>query len=327
MLEHGGNLQQAATQYGIALDSWLDLSTGINPHGYPVSEIPTAIWQRLPLADDALQQAAIDYYQAKNVLITAGSQAAIQALPRLRQPTCHIAMPAMMYAEHAKNWSQSQHRITTFSGAPDDGLLASVDVLLICNPNNPTASLIETSTLLAWHAKLAQRGGWLIVDEAFMDTTPEHSLARHLPLPGLIILRSLGKFFGLAGARTGFVLAEPVLLNTLEEMLGPWPVSGPARFVALRALQDQAWQTGTQHKLRTDSQHLNALLSHNGLTPQGSHALFQWVPTPKAVEWHHHLAQHGILVRLFKAWSALRFGLPPTDGWERLEAALKTFKG
>src|SRR5690606_32701627 len=117
--------------------------------------------------------------------------------------------------------------------------LERFDVLLVVNPNNPSGRLIERERLLDWHARLAERGGWLLVDEAFMDCTPEHSLAVDSQKPGLIVLRSFGKFFGLAGLRLGFALAEPALLERLAEQLGPWAVSGPARAVATALLADE----------------------------------------------------------------------------------------
>ena len=326
---HGGNLNQAAAEYNISLDNtaknWLDLSTGINPNGYPVPDIPAALWQRLPLNDDGLIDAAQHYYQAPHVLATAGSQAAIQTLPSLRAAS-NVAMYSTMYAEHASSWAKHGHSIHHYHSAPNATLLNKVEVLVVCNPNNPTGGIIQPETLLAWHAKLSQKGGWLVVDEAFMDTTPELSLARYTHLPNLIVLRSLGKFFGLAGARIGFVLAQQKLLTNLQDALGPWPIAGPARYIATNALQNTAWQQATRSTLNLASLRLNTLLIKHNLTPQGSNALFQWVPSPNAQAIHVHLAQQGIWTRHFSDWSALRFGLPCVDDWDRLDAALLQLK-
>lgn len=324
MLEHGGNLGRAAAQYDIALADWLDLSTGINPRTYPLPDIPATLWQRLPLEDDGLLQAASRYYQTSHVLATAGSQPAIQALPALRAP-CRVALCATTYAEHALHWRRHGHHVTLFEQTPSAALLAETDVLVICNPNNPTGLLIPVPTLLEWHAQLAARGGWLVVDEAFMDATPAHSLARQAHLSQLIVLRSLGKFFGLAGARVGFVLAAPPLLDALGELLGPWTLSGPSRLVARTALLDTAWHSNNLALLKQDYERLFTLLCKHGLPPLGSTALFQWVPTPQALSWQRHLATQGIWVRLFSEVPALRFGLPPADGWDRLELALSGF--
>ena len=176
---------------------------------------------------------------------------------------------------------------------------------------------------LDWRAQLAARGGWLIVDEAFMDATPELSLAPGCDQRGLIVLRSLGKFFGLAGARVGFVAAWPALLACIQETLGPWTINGPARAIARLALQDSAWQQHTRERLQHDSARLVALLTQHGFTPSGGTALFQWIRTDRAAETHDVLARQGILTRLFDAPASLRFGLPGTENeWNRLETAL-----
>lgn len=330
MLEHGGNLALASVQYGIPLENWLDLSTGINPNSYPIPEIQPSTWQRLPIDDDGLAEAACAYYGCQFALATAGSQAALQVLPQLRAAS-KIAMPSLMYQEHAKAWQRYGHEVIKFDAYPDENTIKNTDVVLLCNPNNPTATRFSATDLLNWHAKLAKRGGWLIVDEAFIDATPEHSVAQHAHLEGLFVLRSLGKFFGLAGARVGFLLgAKQALINAQEE-IGPWSITGPSRFVAKQALLDKTWQQNTRLQLPVGSQRLASLLTQYGLAPAAGTALFQFTPTERAAAWQQHLARQGIWVRLFSgvseltAHSALRFGLPPEDAWERLEAALKSF--
>lgn len=323
MLEHGGNLALAATQYDIPLEDWLDLSTGINPDGYPIPEIPAGIWQRLPIDDDGLTEAACAYFGCQSALPTAGSQAALQILPMLRPP-CKVAMLSLMYKEHAHAWQRCGHQVITLQDLHNKAAISNADVVLLCNPNNPTAARFSPSDLLDLHTILQNRGGWLVVDEAFMDATPENSIARHSHLEGLFVLRSLGKFFGLAGARVGFLLANPQWLNKAQEELGPWSLSGPSRFVAKQALTDFIWQQNTRNQLTAASQRLAALLTENGLAPQAGTALFQFVPTNDAKLLQQLLAKQGIWVRYFPEASALRFGLPAEDGWEKLGYALKT---
>lgn len=322
MLEHGGKLRQAAARHGIPLEDWLDLSTGINPNGWPVPEISPLCWARLPEDDDGLEQAAQSYYGAEHLLPVAGSQAAIQALPRLR-PQSRVAVPDPGYAEHAYAWRNAGHAVAAVAPERLDEVVQDSDVLLLIHPNNPTGARFSVEQLLAWHARLAARGGWLVVDEAFMDVTPGHSLCTYSARPGLIVLRSLGKFFGLAGARVGFVCAQASLLAQLHGILGPWSVSGPARRVATSALSDRAWQDTARQRLGTDGARLQALLARHGLNPDGGCALFQWVRTPCAQGLHEALARQGILTRLFIESSSLRFGLPGDEiAWARLEAAL-----
>lgn len=322
MLNHGGNLRQAAQQYGIPFEAWCDLSTGINPNPYPIPSMPIDAWHRLPEDNDELIDAACTYYHCQSLLPTAGSQAAIQILPQLR-PRCHIAMPKNMYQEHAQAWQTNGHLVTFFDTTPNAKMLATVDVLLLCNPNNPTGTRFSKDQLLAWHQQLSSRQAWLIVDEAFMDNTPQDSIASETHLAGLLVLRSLGKFFGLAGARVGFLLAQTNMLALAQEIIGPWSIAGPSRYIATHALRNHAWQNDTRKTLSTNIQQLKQLLQQNGLIPTGGTDLFQYVVTPQAITFHQKLAKQGIWVRLFEEKSALRFGLPSDGDWDKLALALK----
>jgi len=321
-LHHGGRLRQAARDYGIPLAQWLDLSTGVNPLGWPVPPLPPQCWQRLPEDDDGLPEAASIYYGTQHLLPCAGSQQAIQALPRLRAP-CRVGMLQPSYAEHAHAWRTAGHEVVALAVDTIDTQLDTLDVLLLVNPNNPSGETFAAEQLLAWHARLAARGGWLVVDEAFMDATPQHSLAAHVAVEGLVVLRSLGKFFGLAGARVGFVLAWPQLLHTLAAVFGPWAVNHPAREVARLALADTQWQQAMRGQLAQHGARLRTLLIQTGLTPDGGTTLFQYVTTPDAVAIQRSLAQQGILVRRFEQPAALRFGLPGGEAqWHRFSAAV-----
>lgn len=315
-------MREAAERYDIPPEQWLDLSTGINPQGWPVPPLPASCWQRLPEEGDGLERAAAVYYGAAHLLPVAGSQAAIQALPMLRAP-CRVGMLSPSYAEHAAAWRRQGHEVIALDAEAISGLLPGLDVLLLVNPNNPTGERFTAEQLRRWQALLAARGGWLVVDEAFMDATPEQSLAGECGEAGLIVLRSLGKFFGLAGARVGFVLAWPQLLQQLAGMLGPWAVSGPAREVARMALADTPWQVKSRLRLAQEATRLQHLLGRFGPAPAGGSVLFQYCPTPQAAPLHEALARQGILTRLFSEPPALRFGLPGDEAaWRRLEQAL-----
>jgi cobalamin biosynthesis protein CobC len=322
MLEHGGKLRQAVQQYGIPLENWLDLSTGINPNGWPLPPLDPSLWVRLPEENDGLEQAARDYYSAQHILPVAGSQAAIQALPRLRSQS-RVSVLAPGYAEHAAAWRRAGHAVTACGAQQIDEAIVDSDVVVLINPNNPTGVRFTQDQLLAWHQQLAARGGWLVIDEAFMDITPQKSLSAYSTEQGLIILRSLGKFFGLAGARVGFVCAHPELLHQLQNLLGPWCISAPAREVATAALNDRHWQAQARQQLEAASSRLHDLLTRHKLSPSGGCALFQWVCTPDARDLHESLARQGILTRLFDEPSSLRFALPNSEsGWLRLSDAL-----
>lgn len=326
MLEHGGRLRRAAAHFNIPLQDWLDLSTGIAPYGFDLPAIPGEAWMRLPEPDDELEVVARDYYGVASLLPVAGSQAAIQMLPRLRKPL-QVGIVSPCYAEHAEAWRRVGHRLSEFSEGSVPRALDGVDVLIVVNPNNPTGRLLPPEQLLDWHGRLAERGGWLIVDEAFMDPTPSHSLAPHSHLPGLIVLRSFGKFFGMAGARLGFVLAEQGLLRALSDALGPWPIAGPSRFIGTLLLGDREGQHRQRERLRSDSERLAQLLSEQGLPPTGGCGLFHWVVTEEATMLREFLACQGILVRRFLYPPSVRFGLPADEsGWARLTRALTHYQ-
>lgn len=321
-LQHGGRLRAAAARYGIPLGRWLDLSTGINPDGWPVPPLPSACWQRLPEEDDGLPQEAGRYFGTPHLLACAGSQPAIQTLPMLRPPG-RVGVIAPGYAEHAHAWRRAGHEVVPLAVAEIDGALERLQSLVVINPNNPTGTVFNAGTLLDWHARLRARGGWLVVDEAFADATPASSIVGRVGGEGLIVLRSLGKFFGLAGVRVGFVFAWPGLLRRLSERFGPWAVSHPAREVARLALADRAWQQAMRAALPQRSARLAAMLDAAGLRPDGGSALFQYVAMPRAAELHDRLAREGILVRLFGEPAALRFGLPDIEAqWRRFAAVL-----
>ena len=326
MLEHGGKLNEAITRYGHAREAWLDLSTGVNPQSWPVPELPAQIWHRLPEHSEALQQAACAYYGAQHLLPLAGSQAAIQALPRLRSRS-RVLVAAPVYAEHAYRWRQAGHDVNEFPYADLEHAVDSCDVMVVCNPNNPSGARVDSQTLLDWAARLASRGGWLIVDEAFIDVEPERSVAAHAHQPGLIVLRSLGKFFGLAGVRLGFAIAEPVLLQQLEDAVGPWGVSAAAQTIGAAALSDTAWQRSMRAQLQQAGVHLQSMLELNGMRSKGC-ALFQWWPEVQADRFAHHMALRAIWVRKFFAGgSGIRLGLPYHEAdWQRLQRALQGWR-
>lgn len=323
MLEHGGRLHRAAHRYGIALPDWLDLSTGISPFAWPVPAIPAQAWHRLPEDDDGLLETARDYYGVANLLPVAGSQAAIQVLPRLR-PRSRVGVIAPGYAEHAHAWREAGHEVATL---PAPELIAQAqrfDVIVLIHPNNPGGDTFAREELLALHAGLAARGGWLIVDEAFIDATPERSIVEASDRDALVVLRSVGKFFGLAGARAGFVLTSMSLLDAVRERLGPWTLGGPTRHVVRHALADRAWQAQARPRLHTTSARLAALLATHGFAPDAGTAFFQWHRSERAPALHVALARRGILTRLFEQPASLRFGLPADEAaFARLDIALR----
>lgn len=334
--EHGGQLNAAAKRWGIPREQWLDLSTGINPQGWPVPEIPLEVWRRLPEDDDGLEDTVRDWAGAPAsaaCLPVAGSQAAIQALPWLRRRAWagrrdsvfpgRAGVPAPGYQEHAHCWAMAGHKVVALDADGLEAQLEQLNVVVWVQPNNPTGLSLSRERLLDWHARLARRGGWLVVDEAFMNGRQEESLASFSGRQGLIVLRSLGKFFGLAGIRAGAVLAWPGLREELDQALGPWAVSGPTRYLMARAMADKAWQKDMTAQLSAWSGRLQVLLTQYGYAPSGGSLLFQHISHPRAKLLAENLARQGVLVRYFEEPASLRFGLPGTEAdWARLQQAL-----
>ncbi|HWK46506.1 MAG TPA: threonine-phosphate decarboxylase CobD [Stellaceae bacterium] len=314
-IEHGGDLAAAMATFPVAPTPWIDLSTGINPWPYPVEGIDGAAWARLPGAGDMtalLAAAAIAYGASPNRMVAApGSQALIQWLPQLWQrASSRIAVLSPSYGEHARSWAAAGHAVALPTDL--DAVAADIDVLVIGRPNNPDGRIVPLDRLADLADRQARRGGWLILDEAFADATPEASVIGRLESPSVIVLRSFGKFYGLAGARLGIAVAEPNLVARLRRALGPWCVAGPTLVIATRALADTRWSARTRTRLATAAAELDDLLEAAGMRPLGGTPLFRLAEAADAPDRYRQLLAAGILVRRFAATpTRLRFGLPP----------------
>lgn len=318
MQHHGGDLDRAQALYGRA--DWIDLSTGINRAPYPLPEIAQEVWACLPMAKDiaTLEQVAARAYGAPCALALSGAQAAIQLIPRLDAPG-RAAVLSPSYNEYAAALAGQGWQVTHVR---DLDAMAGADLAIVVNPNNPDGRVFATAAL----KDLAQDVGRLVIDESFVDAVPALSLAPELAGLGerVVILRSFGKFYGLAGLRLGFVLAGPETLARLRLLAGPWAVSGPAVAIGSVALADTAWREATIQRLTTEATRLDALTAHAGWALVGGCALFRTFATPDAAQSQHQLACHGIWSRRFSYdahW--LRLGLPGTEAeWARLKKAL-----
>ncbi|WP_445599775.1 threonine-phosphate decarboxylase CobD [Azospirillum sp. A39] len=326
MVLHGGDLDAARAAFPGAPEPWLDLSTGINPWPYPLPPLPADAWTRLPgrAAEEGLRAAAAAAYGAPSpahVAAAPGSQALIQLLPRLR-PRGDVAVLGPTYAEHARGWAAAGHTVRTVATAD---AAADADVLVVVNPNNPDGRVVPSAVLLDLAGRMAARGGWLVVDEAFADVAPDASVAAAADRPGLVVLRSFGKFYGLAGLRLGFALAPPPLAAAVRDAAGPWAVAGPALAVGTAALADRAWGERTRRRLAAAAAALDRRLAAAGLTVEGGTPLFRLVRDARAPALFAALGAAGILVRRFaERPDRLRIGLPADDAAAaRLEAALR----
>jgi cobalamin biosynthesis protein CobC len=326
-MRHGGDLTEAIARHGGAPDDWLDLSTGINPRPWPIlARLPVGVWQRLPSRadEDALMAAARKAYRipdGADVAAAAGTQILIQWLPYLAAPG-QVAVVGPTYGEHAAGWTKAGRdviAVTDLGEVPESAVH-----IVVVNPNNPDGRITGRATLIRAAARLKDRGGWLVLDEAFADVDPEISaVAMCTDLP-VVILRSFGKFYGLAGLRLGFAIGTPDVIGRIAAALGPWPCSGPALHIGTAALRDQPWADRTRVVLAEKAGKLDEVLVKGGFTIVGGTSLFRLAAHPDALKLHGALARQHIWCRSFdRAGDLLRFGLPPGDaGLDRLAAAL-----
>ena len=307
--DHGGGIDAAIARFGGTRASWLDLSTGINPVPYPVPQLPQDAWTALPdrAAFAALEQAARRFWSVPDdaaILPATGASAIIAAIPRiLRGRTVHIPQPA--YNEHA----------AAFVAAGWQSDNGPADATVVVHPNNPDGKVWDVDALPA--------EGAIIIDESFGDLKPAQSLIALASRKNALVLKSFGKFWGLAGMRLGFAIGDPELIAALKDLLGPWQVSGPALATGAAALQDNVWADETRLRLAEDAARLDGLMVKAGANIVSGTDLFRLYDVDDAATWQDRLARHHVWSRIFPynhRW--LRLGLPVPDRWEQLEAAL-----
>ncbi|MDN5001156.1 threonine-phosphate decarboxylase CobD [Bradyrhizobium sp. GCM10027634] len=319
MREHGGNLDLAQQRFGGRAEDWIDLSTGVNRLPYPVGEIDAYHWQALPSRSDieALHQAARHAYGTSAPIVAmGGAQAAIQLLPQLA-PRGLARILAPTYNEYAPVLTAAGWQVEEVREL--DGL-AGANLAIIVNPNNPDGRRCSPEDLLA----ILPRVGHLVIDESFVDAVPELSLASEAGRPGLLILRSFGKFYGLAGLRLGFAIGHADDIAKLAAASGPWPVSGAAIAIGCRALRDDAWAKATSARLVRDCARLDEIVQAQGWRLVGGASLFRLYETPDALVAQERLARGQIWSRIFAQnpiW--IRLGLPGAEAeWTRLAEVL-----
>lgn len=307
--DHGGNLSAAIQRYGGSRTDWIDLSTGINPTPYPIPALCASDWAELPdtAASAALIEAARRFWNVPDtaaVLPAPGASALIALIPGLAAPRW-VKIKTPTYNEHAAAFAN--HGWAIAESEPAEARVA-------VHPNNPDGRLWQEDELAA---------PLTIIDESFCDTCPDQSLIHLAAKPGVIVLKSFGKFWGLAGLRLGFAIGDPALIQQLANLQGPWAVSGPALKTGLQALQDPAWAAQTRQSLAHDAHRLDLLAAARGARLVGGTDLFRLYEVSEAAAWQDRLAHAHIWSRIFPySKTYLRLGLPPQDGWDRLESAL-----
>ena len=308
--DHGGGVDAAVARWGGTRSDWLDLSTGINPQPYRIDEIPPEAWTALPdrAAEARLIAAARAFWgvpEEAMVLPVPGASAAIARMPLIAPPG-PVAIPTPTYNEHA----------AAFRAAGREVVEADAPTRVLVNPNNPDGR---------YHTAEGHGapGTLTVLDESFCDVAPDRSLIEATAEPGTVVLKSFGKFWGLAGLRLGFAIGHPATLAPLAEAIGPWAVSGPALEIGARALSDLDWARATREHLRRGAAGLDLVMAQAGAEYVGGTALFRLYDLPDAAAFQERLAAQRILCRIFpysESW--VRLGLPPEEGRARLEAAL-----
>ena len=311
---HGGDLVSAQSQYAIPVEDWLDLSTGINPVSYPVPRLNAELFQRLPYQSDQFKAAINNYYGAEGLACN-GTQRVIEMLPALL-PKLPVLLPECGYQEHRHSWAKRHNKITYYPANDQSKAIETIEHqlasgspkhLLLINPNNPSGLSISPEQVYRWAEQL-QDGAYLIVDEAFVDLHPEHSVlddyAYFRKLENLVVLRSFGKFFGLAGIRLGFVFSNNSLQKQLQSEFGPWSVNGPAQAIASAALNDASWQTSARNVIRLNAQATTKIWQplFNKVAAKVLNGAGLFITASLSVETakhiYHFLAERGVLIRL-----------------------------
>ncbi len=312
---HGGALDRMQDAFPNAPSPWIDLSTGINPWPYRSAASDEGVYDRLPTnaAYDECQAAIAAAFQAPqaNTCLAPGSELLIRLLPHHLAST-RVAILTPTYGDHAEVWRRAGCDVVE---TPDPlSLAGEVDAVIICNPNNPDGRVFDRDSLHAARSRLAARGGWLIVDEAYGDLHRDMIMAPGGGAEGLIVLRSFGKFFGLPGLRLGAMIAPDEISARMSEQLGAWPISSAALEIGTRAYRDRAWQDRTRRALQQARMLLDQVLISNQIEIEGGTDLFRFVNVDNAQAVWHHLAVAGIYVRRFDALPGkLRIGLPADE--------------
>ncbi len=322
--EHGGNLDRAISQFGGNRKEWIDLSTGINPYTYNVFDLSSDIWRELPdqqLIVSTIHSAKIAYQAKSSCLPLAGVQQAIQHLPFIiKKKTKNVCILYPSYNEYEVQFQRANWNITRCQDVDE---MKDANCAIIVNPNNPDGKKFLPNELL----ELSNTVGTLIIDESFCDLYPHLSVLPHLTEhhKNIIIFRSFGKFYGLAGLRLGFVFSCEETINEFSYALGKWAVSGPALAIGVCALTDDSWRQQTLEKLKADTLRLDKIAQQNGLESVGGTNLFRLYQCNNAKDIQHKLAEQRIWTRIFSYSEYLiRLGLPKEDGWDRLERAFRS---
>ncbi|NLQ18077.1 aminotransferase class I/II-fold pyridoxal phosphate-dependent enzyme [Marinomonas sp. M1K-6] len=333
--KHGGDLAYWQRKVGNDALNWLDLSSACNREPWPIPEIPASLWMDLPDQTDLLDEAE-RYFGRRPTAIGAGSQHIIESLPALLRESGYLTgqtvlVPRIGYQEHAFAWQKWGYDIAYYD-ALEELLTQQWVVAVVIQPNNPTGEIAPAKILSQLIAHAEQQGASLVVDEAFIDASPELSVLHQQKAAdlseSLFVMRSVGKFFGLAGARVGFVFCAPKWQAALKNLLGPWPVATPSLHLVCLAFADQAWQSHALQDLKVRQAafvervmpKLNTIFDSQDSVLNPLFITWFLDRHEDAAEVFEMLHQVGVHTRLGEGW--IRVALPALDEMDALNSAL-----
>ncbi|HWR40049.1 MAG TPA: threonine-phosphate decarboxylase CobD [Patescibacteria group bacterium] len=279
--EHGGNIYALLRQSGQTSGDVLDFSANINPLGMAVSvrqAIETNLGNLIHYPDPAaveLKQAISRHYQMPEECITAGNGAVelLYVLCHCRKPR-RVLVTAPTFSEYERAARAAGAAVEYFTLLPEQGFsldvaeilprLSGVDMVFICNPNNPTGGLLRREQLEPLLIAAQKTGTMVVVDESFQDFLTNRRELSCRPLLAkydhLVVVCSLTKFYAIPGLRLGFVLASPAWTRTLHGAKDPWNVNSLAQVAGVAALQDSAYQEQSRAVLAQAREELYELL-------------------------------------------------------------------
>ena len=312
--KHGGDLSDAV-RVNRKIKKWIDLSTGINPNAYNDFNIDKTVYSHLPSGNQLaeLMSIARGYYnlnQEIKICAYQGAQGVINILPNIVNKNIHdtIQILTPTYTEHYRVWNDHGFKIRLVTNIENE-LDPSIPFVLV-NPNNPDGKLFQPKYLEELWERIRKAGGFLILDESFMDGTPDMSFRFDNCRDNVIVIRSFGKFFGLPGLRLGFVYGDNHYINKVSSLVGPWPISSSSLLIARKAMLDTVWISATITDLKMKSTALSNFLHDQKLKTVGDCYFFKTIELDNASQMHKALANHGIWTRIFnynQKW--LRMGL------------------
>jgi threonine-phosphate decarboxylase len=353
--EHGGNLREISRRYGVAEDAMVDFSSNINPLGCPAA-VRTILGNGLSLLSSYPDIHCAELREAlaaalgcgpQNIIAGNGSTELMYLIPRAFKPRRALVLTPT-FSEYEKSLLAAGCAVRSlplqekeqFRVRPRDviGLLSRVDMLFLCNPNNPTGALLGRNALSEIIGAAERNGVLAVVDEAFVDFVPSHSLAREIRRKkNLMVLRSMTKFYGIPGIRLGYLVGSTRLIQQLNRFKEPWTVNALAQKIGIACAADRKFAAHTRSFVTAEREYLfSQLQSISGLQPWPSSANYLLLQITRgglssgAV--YETLARQGILVRDCRSFKGMgnrffRVAVKRRPDNRRLRAALKNAVG